>query len=113
MLATQRVVFIKVLPGAGGVKLPQHLMKQEEVQLQIGMNMPRPIPDLFTSPEGVTCTLSFNRQNTFCVIPWRSIEVMWFEGDSQGYVFRDAEPTPNNPPPLEAPKVYPKLRLVK
>jgi hypothetical protein len=114
MLAAQRIVKIKVLPGAGGVKLPLDLMQQEEVVLQLGMDMALQIPDRFTSPDGVTGTLSFNRKCTYCVIPWRAIEMMWFDGEDRRYIFRDAEPTPNNPPPpLERPKVYPKLRLVK
>src|SRR6185437_11844797 len=59
--------------------------------LQVGMNMPVPIPDLRLDDEGMSCTLSFNRAPFFCVVPWSAVFAMVGE-DGRGMVWPDDVP---------------------
>jgi hypothetical protein len=66
-------VFVHLDPRRPGVAVPAWLKKQPQLVLQIGTNMPVPIPDLEIDEQGVGCTLSFNRAPFFCRLPWSAV----------------------------------------
>ena len=78
-------------PRAEGVVVPAWFKRQPQLVLQVGLNMPVPIPDLRIDEDGMSCTLSFNRSPFFCVIPWSSAYAMVGE-DGRGMVWPDDVP---------------------
>jgi stringent starvation protein B len=84
-------VHLHLDPRAPGVVVPAWFKKQPQLVLQIGLNMPVPIPDLRLDEEGMSCTLSFNRAPFFCVVPWSSIYAMVGD-DGRGMVWPDDVP---------------------
>lgn len=66
-------VFIHLDPRKPGVVVPAWFKSQPQLVLQVGLNMPVPIPDLDVSDEGISCTLSFNRSPHWCKLPWSAI----------------------------------------
>jgi stringent starvation protein B len=111
-------VHVHLDPRAEGVAVPQWFKKQPQLVLQIGLNMPVPIPDLRLDDEGMTCTLSFSRQPFYCVVPWVSVFAMVGD-DGRGMVWPDdvppeiasqakqAEPAPAPAPAAAAPAKRP------
>jgi stringent starvation protein B len=84
-------VFLHVDPRKQGVEVPQWLQDQPQVVLQIGLDMPVPIPDLRVTSAGVKATLSFNRAPHACMIPWDAVfAVVGDEGT--GMVWREDLP---------------------
>lgn len=69
-------VFVHLDPRMANVVVPVHFKRQPQLVLQIGLNMPVPIPDLHLDDDGMSCTLSFNRSPFHCMVPWRSIYAM-------------------------------------
>lgn len=90
-LLQQSTVFIHLDPRAEDVIVPPWFKKQPRLVLQIGLNMPVPIPDLHLDDEGVSCTLSFNRSPCFCRIPWKAVFALISE-DRRGMVWPDDVP---------------------
>ncbi len=84
-------VHIHLDPRKDGVIVPSHFRKQAQLVLEIGLNMPIPIPDLRLDDEGMTCTLSFSRQPFYCVVPWPSVFAMLGD-DGRGMVWPDDVP---------------------
>ena len=78
-------------PRAKGVVVPPQFRKEPRLILKIGLNMPVPIPDLRLDDESMSCTLSFNRRQFFCVVPWSSVFAMVGE-DGRGMVWPDDVP---------------------
>ncbi|MEZ4220151.1 MAG: ClpXP protease specificity-enhancing factor SspB [Polyangiaceae bacterium] len=66
-------VFVHLDPRTDRVKVPPWFKHQPQLVLQIGLNMPVPIPDLEVDDDAVSCTLSFNRSPFFCFVPWQSV----------------------------------------
>lgn len=66
-------VFIHLDPRREGVVVPQGFVNQAQLVLQIGFDMAVAIPDLDVDDDGISCTLSFNRQRHFCQMPWSAI----------------------------------------
>jgi hypothetical protein len=67
-------IFVYVLCAMPGVCLPDDVKKQAAVTvLEIGFEMPLPIPDLVISELGITCTLSFARSPFFVSVPWSAV----------------------------------------
>lgn len=60
-------------PRHAMVRVPDHLRKQPQLVLQVGLDMPIAIPDLRVTSEGVNATLSFQRTPFTCWIPWASV----------------------------------------
>jgi hypothetical protein len=73
------------------VAVPSGLKSKPQLVLQIGLNMPVPIPDLRLDDTGIACTLSFNRSPFFCVVPWSSVFAMVGD-DGRGMVWPDDVP---------------------
>src|SRR5579883_1488941 len=78
-------------PRQTAVVVPPWFKKQPQLVLQIGLNMPVPIPDLRLDDQGMSCTLSFNRSPFYCVVPWGSVFAMVGE-DGRGMVWPDDVP---------------------
>jgi hypothetical protein len=114
-------VYVHLDPRRSGVAVPAWFKRQSHLVLQIGLNMPVPIPDLRLDEEGMTCTLSFNRSPFFCAMPWTSIYALVGEDGLHAMVWpedvppevaaqaRTAQPK-SVPVPVESPK-RPKLTL--
>lgn len=90
-LLESSTVFVHLDPRAEGVMVPPWFKKQPQLVLQIGLNMPVPIPDLSLDGDGVSCTLSFNRSPQFCSVPWKAIYALVGE-DGRGMVWPDDVP---------------------
>ncbi len=84
-------VLVHLDPRKAGVIVPVTFRKQPQLVLEIGLNMPVPIPDLRLDEEGMSCTLSFSRQPFYCVVPWTSVFAMVGD-DGRGMVWPDDVP---------------------
>lgn len=85
------MVSVYLDPRGEEVRVPPWFKKQAQLMLQIGLNMPVPIPDLDVGEEALSCTLSFNRRPEFCRIPWRSIYALVGQ-DGRGMIWPDDVP---------------------
>jgi stringent starvation protein B len=74
-----------------GVAVPMEFWGQHELVLQIGWNLPTPIPDLEITDWGITGTLSFHRQPFRCEIPWSSVYILYGD-DRKGIVWNEDLP---------------------
>jgi len=84
-------VHVHLDPRVASVVVPPWFKSQPQLVLQIGLNMPVPIPDLHLDDDGMSCTLSFNRAPFHCVVPWAGIFAMVGE-DGRGMVWPDDVP---------------------
>jgi hypothetical protein len=89
--SNDRGIFVHLDPRLASVVVPPWFKKQPQLVLQIGLNMPVPIPDLRLDDDGMSCTLSFNRSPFYCVVPWSSVFAMVGE-DGRGMVWPDDVP---------------------
>ena len=85
------MVSVYLDPRGEDVHVPPWFKKQPQLMLQIGLNMPVPIPDLDVGDEALSCTLSFNRRPEFCRIPWRAIYALVGQ-DGRGMIWPDDVP---------------------
>lgn len=90
-LLEQASVFVHVDPRLAECRVPPWFKRQPQLVLQIGLNMPVPIPDLDVSDHGLSCTLSFNRSPFLCQIPWGSVFALVGES-GRGMVWPDDVP---------------------
>jgi stringent starvation protein B len=90
-LLEQASVFVHIDPRPEEVRVPPWFKRQAQLVLQIGLNMPVPIPDLDVSDHGLSCTLSFNRSPFHCQIPWPSVYALVGES-GRGMVWPDDVP---------------------
>lgn len=90
-LLESSTVYVHLDPRSDGVTVPPWFKKQPQLVLQIGLNMPVPIPDLSLDGDGVSCTLSFNRSPQFCNVPWKAIYALVGE-DGRGMVWPEDVP---------------------
>ncbi len=79
-------VFLHLDPRVTGVLIPDRLRKQPQVTLQVGNDMPIPIPDLKVDDNGVYGTLSFKGVPYTCWIPWSAVFAVVGE-DAKGVVW--------------------------
>jgi stringent starvation protein B len=84
-------IYVHLDPRQTAVVVPAWFRKQPQLVLQVGLNMPVPIPDLRFDEDGMSCTLSFSRAPFFCVVPWASVFAMVGE-DGRGMVWPDDVP---------------------
>jgi stringent starvation protein B len=90
-LLEQASVFVHIDPRPEEVRVPPWFKRQPQLVLQIGLNMPVPIPDLDVSDHGLSCTLSFNRSPFHCQIPWAAVFALVGES-GRGMVWPDDVP---------------------
>ncbi len=84
-------VFVHLDPRLEGVQVPAWLSRQPQLVLQIGLDLPIPIPDLRVDEEGVFATLSFSRTPYACVVPWKAVFALVGE-DGRGMVWPEDLP---------------------
>lgn len=84
-------VFVHLDPRTDKVRVPNWFKHQPNLVLQIGLNMPVPIPDLNVDDDSVSCTLSFNRSPHYCVLPWQAIYAL-VGADGRAMVWPDDVP---------------------
>ena len=84
-------VFVHLDPRITGMVVPQWLRNQPQLVLQIGLDMPIPIPDLRVDDDGVYGTLSFQRSPFTCKVPWTGIFALVGE-DGRGMVWPEDLP---------------------
>lgn len=90
-LLTRGSVFIHLDPRKGRPLIPARLRSQPQVVLQVGFNMPVPIPDLCVDEQSVSGTLSFKGVSFLCNIPWESVFALVGE-DATGMVWEEDMP---------------------
>ena len=84
-------LFVHLDPRAEGVVVPEFLKDQPQLVLQLGLDMPVPIPDLKVGDEGVHATLSFQRSPFTCEVPWDAVFAMAGD-DGRGMVWPESMP---------------------
>lgn len=84
-------VFVHLDPRQAGVLVPTRLRLQAQVVLQVGLDMPVPIPDLRIDDEGVYGTLSFKGVPFTCFVPWRAVFALVGD-DAKGMVWPSEMP---------------------
>jgi stringent starvation protein B len=84
-------VFIHLDPRSEEVRVPPWFKKQPQLVLNVGLNMPVPIPDLNVDEDAVSCTLSFSRSPYYCFVPWTAVYALVGE-DGRGMVWPDDVP---------------------
>ena len=84
-------VFVHLDPRRPGVTVPQWLQTQPQLVLQVGLDMPIPIPDLRVDDAGVYGTLSFQRAPFTCTVPWSAVFALVGD-DNKGVVWPDDLP---------------------
>jgi stringent starvation protein B len=90
-LLARGMVFLHLDPRREGVEVPAWLKDQIQIVLQIGLDMPIPIPDLHVEDQGIFATLSFNRSPFGCIVPWRAIFAVVGD-DGRGMVWPEDMP---------------------
>lgn len=85
-------VLVHLDPRREGVVVPKWFTGQPQLILQVGLNLPVPIPDLTVDDTGISCTLSFSRSPFWCSIPWSAVYALVGD-DGRGMVW------PNDVPP--------------
>lgn len=75
-LLEEGIVSIQVDAQRKGVVLPSPLKEAAQVLLQYGLDMAVPIPDLEVTENGISATLSFNREPQKTFVPWSAVFVI-------------------------------------
>lgn len=70
------------------VVLPNKLMKQDAVVLELGLNLPVPINDLYVGDGGFRATLSFDHRPFEVTVLWDAVYMFSVKGEG-GVVFDD------------------------
>lgn len=84
-------VFVYLDPRGPRVSVPPWLADQSQLVLQIGLDLPVPIPDLRVDDGGVSGTLSFNRAPHACAVPWDAVFALVGD-DGMGVVWEESMP---------------------
>jgi hypothetical protein len=90
-LLLRGTVFLHLDPRVEGAVVPQWHRAEPQLVLQVGLDMPVPIPDLRIDDEGVYGTLSFNRSPFTCAVPWAAVFAVVGE-DGRGMVWPESMP---------------------
>ena len=90
-LLEQATVLVHLDPRGDGVSVPAWFKRQPQLVLQIGLNMPKPIPDLSVDDAGISCTLSFSNTPHYCHLPWASVYAL-IGASGRGMVWPDDVP---------------------
>ncbi|RYZ07090.1 MAG: hypothetical protein EOO73_13585 [Myxococcales bacterium] len=90
-LLEQATVLVHLDPRGEQVQVPAWFKRQPQLVLQIGLNMPKPIPDLTVDDAGISCTLSFSNTPHYCHLPWASVYAL-IGASGRGMVWPDDVP---------------------
>jgi stringent starvation protein B len=115
-LLEQATVLVHLDPRGEQVQVPAWFKRQPQLVLQIGLNMPKPIPDLNVDDQGISCTLSFSNSPHYCHLPWSSVYAL-IGASGRGMVWPDDVPKEVAgqyvvTTPKEEPKARPALKAV-
>jgi len=103
-------VLVHLDPRGEEVLVPAWFKRQPQLVLQIGLNMPKPIPDLHVDESGISCTLSFSNSPHSCHLPWSSVYAL-IGASGRGMVWPDDVPKEvAGQYVMTAPKAEPKPR---
>jgi stringent starvation protein B len=91
LLMTQGNVFVHLDPRTEGVVVPQWYRNEPQLVLQVGFEMPVPIPDLRIDEDGLYGTLSFNRSPFTCMVTWDAVFALAGD-DGRGMVWPESMP---------------------
>jgi hypothetical protein len=91
LLLDRGSLFVHLDPRMSDVFVPPWLRHQAQLVLQVGFDMPIPIPDLRVDDAGVFGTLSFSRHPFTCGIPWESIFALVGD-EGRGMVWPESMP---------------------
>lgn len=84
-------IFVHLDPRAEKAQCPPWLKHQAQLVLQMGLNMPIPIPDLRVDEDGIFGTLSFNRSAFTCFCPWDAVFALVGD-EGRGQVWPESMP---------------------
>ena len=84
-------LFIHLDPRVSDVVVPPWLRHQAQLVLQVGLDMPIPIPDLRVDEDGIFGTLSFSRTPFACNVPWSAIFALVGD-EGRGMVWPESMP---------------------
>ena len=84
-------LFIHLDPRCTDVIVPPWLRHQSQLVLQVGLDMPIPIPDLKVDSFGIHGTLSFSRSPITCQVPWNSVFALVGD-EGRGMVWPESMP---------------------
>jgi len=84
-------LFIHLDPRVNDVVVPPWLKHQAQLVLQVGLDMPIPIPDLRVDENGIFGTLSFSRTPFACNVPWTAIFALVGD-EGRGMVWPESMP---------------------
>lgn len=84
-------LFIHLDPRVSDVVVPPWLRHQAQLVLQVGLDMPIPIPDLRVDEHGIFGTLSFSRTPFACNVPWTAIFALVGD-EGRGMVWPESMP---------------------
>jgi stringent starvation protein B len=90
-LLEQATVLVHLDPRGEQVQVPAWFKRQPQLVLQIGLNMPKPIPDLNVDDAGISCTLSFSNTPHYCHLPWSAVYAL-IGASGRGMVWPDDVP---------------------
>lgn len=90
-LLLKGTVLVHLDPRLPDVVVPQWLSRQPQLVLQLGLDMPVPIPDLRVDDAGVYGTLSFSRAAFTCSVPWDAVFAIVGD-DGRGMVWPGSMP---------------------
>ncbi len=90
-LLAQGSLFVHLDPRNEAVRVPDWYRTEPQLVLQIGFDMPVPIPDLQVDDDGIYGTLSFNRSPYTCVVQWDAVFALAGD-DGRGMVWPDSMP---------------------
>lgn len=90
-LLLKGTVYVHLDPRIDGVAVPKQFRKDHQLVLQIGLDMPVPIPDLRVDDTGIRATLSFQRTPFACEVPWDSVFALVGE-DGKGHIWPESLP---------------------
>lgn len=90
LLLNRGSIFVHFDPRAVE-RLPPYLRKLTNTVLNVGLNMPIPIPDLAVDDIGIRGTLSFNSGPCFCDVPWEAVFALMGD-DDRGMVWPESIP---------------------
>jgi Stringent starvation protein B len=84
-------LFIHLDPRVHDVIVPPWLKHQAQLVLQVGLDMPIPIPDLRVDEDGIFGTLSFSRTPFACNVPWNAVFALVGD-EGRGMVWPESMP---------------------
>ena len=90
-LLAQGSLFVHLDPRVESVVVPEWFRSEPQLVLQIGFDMPVPIPDLQVDADGIYGTLSFNRSPFTCHVQWDAVFALAGD-DGRGMVWPDSMP---------------------